>query len=78
MYLNFINKSKNLVVRLGSVDGYPRSIIRGCSYKGIGNDCSSEGQLESCNKTCSVDGCNLGKTLRRKKTLSIENTYKKK
>ncbi|XP_076821729.1 uncharacterized protein LOC143468419 [Clavelina lepadiformis] len=46
--------------KISFVDGYPRSIIRGCSYKGIGNNCSSEGQIESCNKTCSVDGCNLG------------------
>ncbi|XP_076822875.1 uncharacterized protein LOC143469170 [Clavelina lepadiformis] len=56
--------------RTSSVDGYPRSIIRGCSYKGIGNDCSSEGQLESCNKTCSVDGCNLGNSAPLQTSLS--------
>ncbi|XP_077974389.1 uncharacterized protein LOC120330427 [Styela clava] len=47
-----------------SVEGYPRRITRGCSYAGIGNGCTSaqprDTEIETCNRTCTTDGCNVG------------------
>ncbi|XP_077974390.1 uncharacterized protein LOC144430352 [Styela clava] len=47
-----------------SVEGYPRRIIRGCSYAGIGNGCTSaqprDTEIETCNRTFTTDGCNVG------------------
>ncbi|XP_039252927.2 uncharacterized protein LOC120330145 [Styela clava] len=47
-----------------SVEGYPRRITRGCFHSDIGTACSTytprDTEMESCNRTCTTDGCNVG------------------
>nr|XP_039252924.1 cell death abnormality protein 1-like [Styela clava] len=47
-----------------SVEGYPRRITRGCHHSDIGTACSTytprDTEMESCNRTCTTDGCNVG------------------
>ncbi|XP_039252715.2 uncharacterized protein LOC120329976 [Styela clava] len=47
-----------------SVAGYPRRMTRGCTYYDIGTGCTSQTirstPIQTCNRTCTTDGCNVG------------------
>ncbi|XP_078489873.1 uncharacterized protein LOC100177746 [Ciona intestinalis] len=58
------DKNRNKYSDTSNTFGYRRTMVRGCSYNNIGNDCVDvnygDVTLINCNKTCNTNSCNLG------------------